>query len=387
MDRKKSNAKGKMGTRSIRTASLVGTVAIIVATGCRGESEAAPGPGGFAAGGSAAARAIPVETGLVESGTIQRQVTVSGVVEPIRTVAVNSQLAGALLSVEVEEGDLVRGGQPLARIDDRELAAQEESARANHAVAEAAWARAQTLYDRQVITIDEYERDRTAFVAAEAQLDQIRTRRGYATLSAPVAGVILEKRVETGDVVGTQTHLFTIGEISTLVVRVQVSELDVVALSPGDVAEVALDAFPGRTMQGTIRRIFPAADPATRLVPVEVALSSESPARPGFLARVTFGLQGTANAILVPTRAVVNTSSGQTVFVVRDGVAIARTVTVGMTDRGRLQVTSGLEPGETIVVTGANDVRDGAVLRVLDGRVDPAQTADSPLVLPSGGES
>jgi membrane fusion protein (multidrug efflux system) len=166
----------------LRTA-VFATVAALL-TGC-GDGEAAPQPG--SAGGPGGARApAAVATGLVETGTISRDVTVSGVVEPIRTIAVNSQLSGALLTVETEEGMQVREGQILARVDDRELAAQEASAEAAFAVAEAAYERAEQLRQSQVITIGEYERDRTAYAAARAQLEQLRTRRGYASVRSPL---------------------------------------------------------------------------------------------------------------------------------------------------------------------------------------------------------
>ena len=217
-----------------RCAALLVAGATVLAA-C-GDGEAAPQPGGGGPGGQMAAA---VATGVVEVGTISREVTVSGVVEPIRTVAVNSQLAGSLLAVEVEEGMPVRQGQVLARVDDRELAAQEVSAEAAFAVAQAAYERAEQLRRSQVITIGEYERDRTAYAAALAQLDQLRTRRGYAVVRSPLNGIVLEKRVEAGDVVAPQTQLFRIGDVSTLVVRVPVSELDVVELSPQDASDTA----------------------------------------------------------------------------------------------------------------------------------------------------
>lgn len=345
---------------------------LLVVAACGGEGEAAPGgaaggPGGGGRGGRGGPPAV--ETALVETGSIARQVNVSGVVEPIRTVAVNSQLSGALLSVNVEEGARVQQGQVLARIDDRELAAQEANAEASFNVAQAAYERAEQLRERQVITIGEYERDRTAFAAAQAQLEQIRTRRGYATVRAPVTGVVLEKRVEAGDAVGQQTPLFTLGEVSTMVVRVPVSELDVVALQQGDRVSVMLDAYPGRTLTGRIRRVFPSADPATRLVPVEVALDGEGAAlaRPGFLARVRFALGAREGVLLVPASALVGGSGSDAVFVVSDGTAVRRTIETGITWEGKVEVVSGLSAGETVVVTGANEVRDGTAVRVVAG--------------------
>src|SRR5690606_10055989 len=122
------------------------------------------GPGGGPGGGGA--RVMPVTVGKVERGSIARTAAVSGVVEPIRTVGVNSQLAGALLQVLVQEGEGVRTGARLARLDDRELAAQLAAAEAAYPVAGAAYQRAEQLRDRKVITVPEYERDRTAFAAA-----------------------------------------------------------------------------------------------------------------------------------------------------------------------------------------------------------------------------
>src|SRR5690606_34780203 len=142
---------------------------------------------------------------------------------------------------------------------------QEVSAEAAFAVAEAAYQRAEQLRNSQVITISEYERDRTAYAAALAQLEQVRTRRGYAVVRSPLDGIVLEKLVEAGDVVAPQTQLFRIGDNETMVVRVPVSELDVVELSTGDEASIIFDAFPNRVFSGSIRRIFPSADPGSRL--------------------------------------------------------------------------------------------------------------------------
>lgn len=352
----------------------------LAAAGCGGESEAAQGGGRGGPGGGGGGRGGPggpggrggpaaVETAPVTLGTIAREVTVSGTVEPIRTVAVNAQMAGALLDVNVEEGSPVREGQVLARIDAREIAAQVRSAQASYGVAQAALERAEQLRQRQVITAAEYERDQAARDAARAQLDGLRARQGYSTVRAPSSGVITVKSVESGDVVGAQTKLFEIADVSTMVVPVRVSELDVVKLSTGDRARVELDALPGRTLDGRIRRVFPSADPATRLVPVEVALQGEGAraARPGFLARVSLALGQNQGVKLVPQSAIVQSAGETSVFVVKDGKAERRPVETGLTSRGQVEVLSGLEAGETVVTVGNNNVRDGAEVRVVAG--------------------
>lgn len=365
--------------------------ALAVLAACGGSGEAAQqgqqGRPGARGGGS---RVAVVETGPVQTGSISREVNVSGVVEPIRTIGVNSQTSGALLAVHVEEGSRVREGQVLARMDDREVAAQERSAQAEFAVRQAAYERAEQLRESQVITLAEYERDRAAYEAARSQLEQLRTRRSYAVIRSPAGGVVTEKRVEAGDVVGQQTRLFTIGDLSTMVVRVSVSEMDVVELAPGHRVRVGLDAFPGRELTGTIRRIFPSADPGTRLVPVEIALGPESDgiARPGFLARVTLALGAKENVLLVPASALTGGNDAQSLFVIEDGKALRRSVTTGLTSRGQVEIVSGVTAGETVVVTGNNALRDGAEVRIVSGpgAEAPAARTAADGARPGGGQ-
>ena len=222
---------------------LVGGV--LATLGC-GRGESAPASGGRGGPGAGEARVTPVAIAVAELGTAARTVTATGAVEPLRTVAINSQMSGALLSVNVEEGTRVAAGAVLARIDSREIAAQLIAAEAALNAASGAAERAQQLFDQKIVTAAEYERDQTAASAARASRDQMRARLGYATVRSPIAGVVLEKRVERGDVVGSNAEMFTVADVSTLVVRVPISELDVTGLDVGDAAEISLDALAGK---------------------------------------------------------------------------------------------------------------------------------------------
>ncbi|HEX2168109.1 MAG TPA: efflux RND transporter periplasmic adaptor subunit [Longimicrobiales bacterium] len=362
-----------MTGKRIDAAALTFAIALALAA-CGGEAE----PAQTAQMGPGAERTPVVEIHEVARGSIARQVTVTGTVDPLRLIGVNAQLPGALTAVNVQEGDMVRAGAVLARVDDRDISSQLAAAEASFEVAEAAYERARQLRERRVITLPEYERDRTAYAAAKAQVEQLRTRLGYTTVNAPATGVITEKLVETGDVVGNQTRLFTIADVSQLVVRLGVSELDVVQLAAGDPVAVTLDALPNRQLAGRIRRIFPMGDPTTRLVPVEVVLDPQSAqaARPGFLARITFDLTTSNNVLLVPVSAVLGGQGSQAVFVVENNTAIRRTVSTGLTSEGRVEVVSGLSDGEHVVITGHNELRDGMTVRAVGGPAEvPTQSS------------
>ncbi|HEU4629475.1 MAG TPA: efflux RND transporter periplasmic adaptor subunit [Gemmatimonadaceae bacterium] len=351
----------------------------VAAAACnRGESQT---PQGRGPGGPRGDRVIPVEVAVAALGTAARSVSATGNVEPLRTIGVNSQLSGAVQLVGAREGDYVAEGAVLARIDAPEIAAQLTSAEAALEVAESTAQRSEQLWRQRIITAMEYERDQAALAAARATRDQLRTRLDYATVRAPVSGVILERRVEAGDITSPQQRLFTIGDVSTLIVRVPVSELDVTALREGDMVDVSLDALEGRSFQGRIRRIFPAADSITRLVPVEVELGGPAArqARPGFLARVTFRLDPRTGVLLVPSAAVLENTRGPVVYVVRDGRAALRPVRRGSTYEGQVEITTGLTVGDSVVVAGNTNLRDGAQVRVVDARSSVRPPADAPL--------
>jgi RND family efflux transporter MFP subunit len=351
------------GTRQVPRFIAATLLAALAACGNGNGQDAGPAAGGP----NGQARVIPVEIAVAELGTAARTVTATGTVEPIRTVTINSQLAGAVRSVAVEEGDMVRAGGLLARIDSRELEAQLGSARANLEVAQRAAERAETLRKQEIITVAEYERDVAAHAAARATYEQLQTRIGYAAVRAPISGVVLTKQVEMGDIVANQTVMFTIGEVSTLVVRLPISELDVTALDEGDEVSLAMDAVPGRTLPGRIRRIFPSGDPTTRLVPVEVVLTGEAAreARPGFLARVEFRLDPRSGVLMVPAGSLVDDAGGSAAFVISGGQARRRPVRRGGIFQGRVEITDGLAVGDTVAVAGVTTLRDGASIRVV----------------------
>lgn len=337
------------------------------------------GPGGpfGRPSGPAAVEVLPIRT-----GSLAREIMVAGILSPVRTVGVNAQLGGALTSVRVEEGDIVREGQVLAEVDARELAAQLRSAQASLELAKSTAERSAVLFKDRVVTAAEHERDQAALAAAQATYDALRTRIGYAQVRAPTSGVITEKRIEAGDVVSTQARLFTVADVSTLVVRVQISELDVPSLRIGQTSDITIDALGAEQFRGTIRRIFPAADSATRMVPVEVQLSGSAVRRlrPGYLARVTLKLGERPGVIVAPIGAIVGARDARAVFIVHGKTVERRQVRLGQSSGNVVEILEGLNVGDSVVVVGADRLRDGDTVRVVPPLGDIARA-------PAGGNA
>jgi membrane fusion protein (multidrug efflux system) len=356
-------------------------------------SGAAPAGGGGGGGrpgggpGGGAAQVTPVEIALVERVTMANTSLVTGLLEPIRTVSVNAQLGGALLDVNVEEGSRVRAGQLLAEIDSRELAAQVRAAEAALTFAQSTATRSADLFRQQIVTAAENERDQSALASAQATLTQLNTRLGFAQIKSPISGVVTARFVQGGDIVSPNTRLFTVSDLSTLVVRLPVSELEVSQLRTGAAVNLRVDALGGAQFPGRIRRIFPAADSVSRLVPVEVAVTGASTAqlRPGYTVRALLRLDAREDALVVPTRAVLGATGARSVFVIRDGLAERRPVRVGSDVDGQLEVFSGLAVGDTVIVAGNSLVRDGGKVRIVDPLSPdaPSRAEGTPIATPT----
>lgn len=338
--------------------------------------------GSFGGGGPNAINAVEIAT--VETAAIARTSVVVGQLAPLRSVVVTSQTPGALTRVAVEEGVEVRAGQLLAELDGRELRAQLRAAEANRDYAKATSDRSTQMFEKKFVTAAEYERDRAALASAEATVAQIETRVSFTRILAPISGVVMQRFVQTGDIVGGQTRLFVLADVGTLVTLLPVSELEVPRLVVGAEVPVRVDAL-GREVKGTIRRIFPAADSVTRLVPVEIAVSggTSSGLRPGYSVRVTLRLDERTGALVIPSRAVMGAQGAQYVFALSGTRVERRRVRVGSDLDGRTEVIEGLSVGDTVVTTGNALLRDGGTVRIVQP-LSPEAPAP-PRSLPSAG--
>jgi RND family efflux transporter MFP subunit len=349
--------------------SIIAVISMLaLLSGCS-PGDATTGAGGSQTGTKAgpAAKTIPVAVVEVLPRDLARTVAVTGPVEAIRTVQISAQTAGTVLSVLVEEGDRVRTGQLLAELDARETTAQLERARAVLANAEAAFHRAEQLQANDLNSAAEVEVLQSSFAIAQADVQLWRTRLAFTRVIAPVSGVITAKRVEKGSTVSANGSLFTVADDSLLVVRVRVSELDVVHLAPGRAATLQLDAYPGVRLTGHIRRIFPSADAASRLVPVETvldALPAGVVVRPGYLARVEFALDRREGVLAVPAGALGVAEGRPFVYIVAADTLSRRQVQTGLTTEGWVEVTRGLESGERVVSSGHLNLRSGVRVRL-----------------------
>lgn len=348
------------------------------------KSEAKPdgGPGGPGGGGKKRDMAFPVEVKAVESRRVEYTVTAVGSLEAFESVAVTARVAGAVERVMFREGQQVSAGQALVEVEPERyrlaVSAAEatlQKARAGQAEAQAGYSRRQQASEKNpgLIRGEEIETWRTkvqstaAEVAqAQAALAQARLNLRDAFVRAPVSGIIQTRTVETGQYVPVGTVLATLMRRDPLLLRFQVPEQDAMPLRPGIIARFSV-AENATAHEARITHVAAAANQASRMVTVtaNVLDPNQPELRPGAFARVTVPIGAQREAPVIPQTAIRPSEKGFLAFTVEDGVARQRVLTLGMrTADGQVEVKSGIQAGETLVVRGAEALREGAKVRV-----------------------
>lgn len=368
---------------------------------------------------------VAVEAARAQLATLTEALEYTGTTRPQQQVALRAQTAGEVVALNVDVGDPVQPGEVLARIDGGLLTARVNEAQAELSVrqseiaqdqvaiadVQAAAAQAQATRDQAQIDANRLrqlanqgaisqqsaEAAELALINAEqavnSALAQIQARQEAITaaagrvdaqqavvaeateqlrwvvLKSQLPATILTRLVDPGDYVQTGATLLELGDLSTLKVAVQVSELDLGQLTIGQPAQIRLDAFPNLdTIIGRVSRISPVADTTSRLVTVEVTMPNpEGRVGSGLLARVRFTPPGDER-IIVPASALKNGPDQTTIFVLEQendpATVTARSVNVGQKNQGRVEILSGLDPNEPFVVESDRPLKTGQAVRL-----------------------
>ncbi|TVS12017.1 MAG: efflux RND transporter periplasmic adaptor subunit [Wenzhouxiangella sp.] len=321
-------------------------------------------------GGQREARALPVQAVEVHPRDLSRVVTISNSVEPLRTIRLAARTEGVLTEVLVEEGDTVAEDQILARIDVREQQAELARARARLHERQATFDRFEQLRERNYVDLASYESARAELEVAATEVELWETRVEFGTVTSSIDGTVVSRYIEPGEAISRHAALFSIADLSSLVVRLGVSELDVGNLRVGDAVVVNVDAVGDRNpLSGVIRRIFPAAEIESRLITVEVGLPEALGAgvRPGFLARARLLVEQRANVLAVPAGSVAESDGEFFVMVVNGDDRLERRVIEPGVIRGAWrEILSGLGEGDRVVSANPLEMTAGERVRVVD---------------------
>lgn len=316
---------------------------------------------------------LTVSTAPVAMRAMSRSLDLTGSVaawDPLPVMPAANGLR--VMDILVDEGDVVKRGQLLAKLDDATLSAQLAQARARVATAKAQLASAEDTYTRFAglaeeggVSASEMVSRRTAVETASAQLAEANAAVAnfealvsQTRVTAPADGYIMQRDAHLGDVSTVGRALFHLIRDSRLEVEALMPEADLGRIRPGQSARITSDALPDLAASGTVREIKPQLDAQSRQATVEIDLPKHSAFKVGMFVRASVNL-GTQEALAVPTTAVVARETGNEVFILDGQVARARKIEIGERQGGWITVNAGLSPGEQLIVSGVGFLKDG----------------------------
>lgn len=354
--------------RGARTLAVLGGLWLSLAA-CAGDGE--PDDAEAASGDADFSRVINVEVRPVETTSFTEQIRLTGTVRANQDVDVAAEESGRIREIHAEEGSLVSEGQPLLKIDDTILRAEVEQARSRARLAEEMWERRRRLWEEDGIGTEQaYLEARANAEEGRATVEALEERLARTTIRAPFEGILEDRMVERGQTVSAGTPVARIVELDTVKVTAGVPERYSPDVEPGSPVAVSFDVLPDRRFEAEVSYVGSTVDPQNRTFRVEFVV--ENPDRvikPEMVANVTLVRRVLDDAVVVPQEALVRIEDGFRAFVVEEegeqSVVRARDVETGPSQRNRVVIDEGLQPGDRLVVVGQQQVAEGDRVRIV----------------------
>lgn len=328
---------------------------------------------------------IEYETTTVEKGNISTTVTATGTIEPVTSVEVGTQVSGIVSKIYVDYNSEVKAGQVIAELDKTNLTSELASQRANLtsvqsslAYQKANFERQKTLYDKGLISANDFEQARLSYVQAQQQVTTARqnvkraeTNLGYATITSPINGVVLSKAVEEGQTVAASFStptLFTIAQdLTNMRVIADIDEADIGEVKDGQRVTFTVDAFPNDIFQGQVTQVRQQATTESNVVTYEVVISAPNAdlkLKPGLTANVTIytlekndvltvsakALRFVPNEALIAEDETIEPCEARTKLWIREGKTFkALPVELGVSNGTLTEITGGVNAGTEVL--------------------------------------
>jgi membrane fusion protein (multidrug efflux system) len=317
--------------------------------------------------------AVPVEVARVTKQVISASYSGTASLEAPAEAQVVAKASGVVLQVLVEEGDQVQAGQVLARIDPDRARLEMERSRATVRKLENNFRRAQELLASKLVSAESVEQIRFDLESARASYELSQLELSHTNIIAPISGVVAQRMVKVGNLIGLNAPAFRVVDISQLEGVLNVPERELATLRPGMPLRMVVDAVPGEVFVGRVDRISPVVDSGSGTFRVVCAFEGGGTLRPGMFGRIEVVYDERVDALTMPRVALLDDEGEPAVFVVRDGKAVRVPVELGYVNGELAEVRSGLKEGEDVVTAGKVAIRDGSEVEV----INPAAAATS----------
>ena len=309
--------------------------------------------------------AIPVEVAAVARRPIAASYSGTAPLEARGESQVVAKTSGVALQVLAQEGQVVRAGQVLVRIDRARPALQAAQAEAQVRKLEANYSRARQLAAQKMVSANDLDQLKYDLENARAVYNMAQLELSYTNVVAPISGTVASRSIKPGNFVQINTPIFRIVDNSRLEATLNVPERDLETLKAGLPVSLQVDALPGKSFAGSVDRIAPVVDAGSGTFRVVCAFQGGGLLQPGMFGRIRIDYDQRANALVIPRTALLDDESDPAVFVARAGKAARVPVKLGYMDGEWAEVLSGLKPGEQVVTAGKVALREGSAVQVL----------------------
>ena len=302
----------------------------------------------------------PAATVRAQEIQLKPQTSFEEVVGTVRAklrATLEARVSGRIDQMPVTLGQQVNAGDLIARLHAPEVQARLEQAQASLQQAEKDWKRVSTLFEQQAITRSEYDAADAKYGLAKASVAEAQAMMEYVQVAAPFKGVVTRKLADRGDLAAPGKPLVELEDPSALQLEADVPEAIAAQIQQDATLGIRLEA-PAKETSGIVKEIAPAIDPQSRTFRVKLDLPGDISLVSGRFARLLVPL-GQARSVLVPNSAVVQRGQLEIAFVVSKQQALLRLIKTGKHVGNDIEVLSGLDAGETVVIEGAEQLVDG----------------------------
>lgn len=306
--------------------------------------------------------AVTVRTDTVKSEIPNLDYVANGNFAPAQELSFPAENSGRVIRVLVDEGSVVRRGQVLAVIKGDQLSVELTNAQAAYNTAIADRQRYENAFQTGGVTKQQVDQAKLSVANAKARLDQARLSFGDATIKASINGIVNKRYIEPGSVVSPGTNLFDLVDVSTLKLKVTVTEQQVANLKVGTMVKVKASVFPDKEYNGKVTFIAPKADESLNFpIEIQIASNPNNELKAGMYGSAVFSAGGAKQQpiMAISRKAFVGGVGNNQVFVVKDSTAQLTKVVAGRIMGEEVEVLSGLKQGDIVVVSGQINLQNG----------------------------
>ncbi len=321
---------------------------------------------------------VPVETSVPVRGDVYAMYTGTAPIEAYAEADVIAKVAGEVRELLVEEGDEVSKGQVLARLDGERLRLELNESEAKLRKLQRDYERNIDLKAKGLISDGDFEKIKYEMEALEAAFNLASLELDYTQIRAPIDGVVAERFVKLGNTISEGDALFKVTSLDPLVAYLHVPEREYRHIDPGQPVGIEIDALADETIVAAVSRVSPVVDPQTGTFKITVEIADrERRIKPGMFGRISVIYDVHENALQIPRSAIIEDRDTASVFVVDGDRAIRKTVSTGYSNRGMVEITSGLQDGDQVVIVGQASLKQDSRVTVInqDGNTELAAGA------------